>query len=151
MFPKHVAVAIDILACLFLGVQFLAYVITTRRYPIGVTLVGMFVSSVCFLAVISCAGPAPTLPPAPSTKTKLSPCAVTLEAFCSKGQTCGYFEKRGCMARGAPECDTIQGITPTEAEVCAYALGKTSCQEMVPLECVSIAEPVTVSPSTLDL
>jgi hypothetical protein len=139
------AFAFDVIACVLLGFALIGSLTLAPRRPLFLTLFSIAFVVVMAIAALSCS----TTPSKPAVAK--SPCVVTLEAFCKKGSACGYFDERSCMARGASECDTVQGITPTEAEVCAAALQKTTCSELVPIECMSIAEPAAPQPNTREL
>ena len=130
----------DTAAVIFLGLSFLGVMVKAPVAPLRFTLGGLLFLFVLFGAVLSCAASPP--PPKP----KPSPCIVTLEAFCTRGAQCRFFTEQACMAQGVDQCTTVKGITAFEADICAEAVSQAPCKDIVPQECMGIADP----PSTIE-
>lgn len=137
-----ILVALDFLAILLLCAQ-LVGVLSQKNLTFKIKLVGGIFVLICLAAIISCAGPEAGRPPEPPLPKK-EPCIVTLEAFCVRASSCHLLELQTCLSETAPICANVRGITPQEADECAMAVLRAPCDDMMPDQCIGIAEPRAV-------
>jgi hypothetical protein len=88
-----------------------------------------------------CATPQPiTTPEEVKVEARASnPCMVIGETYCAKGEMCGAWLFKDCVAAFEPVCAQVHGITPREAEACALAIIGEACDGSMPEECVGIS------------
>ena len=117
------------------------------------------------LLLMSCATPPPPQPPPkpnnPGVPRQLlidlgagseERCLRLLVVMCAKAEACGFETTQGCLSKSNPMgCMDVVGIEEDEAEACAYALDRISCDGPFPIECVGMGERRSPEPTHRDL
>lgn len=141
-FPRGAAAALDCFV-LFLAFCVAFNAVSSRRRSPAARIWFLATAFLMALSATSCT----TAPePRPWTRSEQN-CLDLVEVFCFKeASVCGRGDIDECLSSRFA-CAGVRGISDAEADGCAAASARTSCDVLVPNECVGIAEPPPEEPA----